>query len=107
MGRVDGRRAKCAQGPHSLGQLGWDFEEWHADCIWFDDESVLVWDLSGSYDESVWLPGVLRGAELHLPIGHTDSPHSVPYSRYVAGSVFFRNDLLKYHMLFIDSVLGI
>ena len=33
-GAATGAEAECAQGAHPLGQLGYDFERWHADCVW-------------------------------------------------------------------------
>jgi WD40 repeat protein len=68
MGRVDGRRAECAQGPHhSSTRLRFRGMACGL-CLAHDDKTVRIWDAS-------------TGAELNVLRGHTNLVNSVAISR--------------------------
>jgi len=61
--------------------------------------------LSGSRDDSVRVWDAWMGSKSHMPTGHTDSVHSVPYSRYATHISSLTEDQCQ--LLITDRLLGV
>jgi WD40 repeat protein len=69
MGRVDRRRAECAQGPHRV----------RVNSVAISRDGMRI--VSGSYDKTVRMWDASTGAELNVLKGHTNWVNSVAISR--------------------------